>query len=211
MRYQNTEQAERKGPPSLGSGGPSLTAISLSLREQKSPEDFSALRVKERIQNLAASATFLTTILVAITAFVAAMVITALIAIVVMPFVTRRDIHDRLATRRGLIHDWCATWHWLIHDDRRAIRHGWRARRLNHNDRTRSVKDWHGQPKHKPDRQPCLGGAGQSDNRNRCNQTEERYSFHGRSDEALATFFNGHEYMHVAVCESVILKEARNE
>ena len=179
--------------------------------EAKSPEDQMILRVKEWIQNLAASATFLATILVAITAFVAAMIITALIAIVVTPFVTRGDIHDRLATRRGLIHDWCATWHWLIHDDRRAIRHGWRARRLNHKDRTRSVKDWHGQPQHKPDRQPCLGGAGQSDNRNRCNQTEEMFSFHGGSDETLATFFNGLEYMNVAVCESVRTKEVKNE
>ena len=151
------------------------------------------LRVRERIQNLATSATVVSAIVAAITVFVAAMVIAALIAVVVMPFVTRRDIHDWRATGRRLIHDGLAASHGLNHDDRRAIRHGWRARRLNDYDRTRSVKDWHGQPKHKPDRQTCLGGACQSDNRNRCNQTEERYSFHGRSDEAIATFFNGLE------------------
>jgi hypothetical protein len=168
--------------------------------ETKNPEDFSALRVREWIQKLAASATVVVAIVAAITAFAAAMVIAALIAIVVMAFVTWCDIHDGCATRCG-----------LNHDDRRAIRHGWRARRLNDYDRTRSVKDWHGQPKHKPDRQTCLGGACQSDNRNRCNQTEERYSFHGRSDEAIWTFFNGLEYMDNAVNESVILKEVENE
>ena len=179
--------------------------------EAKNPEDQTILRVKEWIQDLAASATVVSAIVVAITAFVAAMIVTTLIAIVVMAFVTWRDIHDGCATRRRLIHDRRAARHWSIHDDRLAIRHGWRARRLNHNDRTRRVKDWHGHPKHKPDIQPCLGGAGQSDNRNRCKQTEERYSFHGRSDETLASFFNGLEYINVAVCESVIRKELENE
>ncbi len=179
--------------------------------ETKNPEDLSVLRVKEWIQDLAASATVVSAIVVAITAFVTAMIVTALIAIVVMAFVTWRDIHDGCTTRRRLIHDRRAARHWSIHDDRRAIRHTRRARRLNHNDRTRSVKDWHGHTKHEPDIQPCLGGACQSDNCNRCNQTEERYSFHGRSDEALVTFFNGLEYMNVAVCESVILKEFKNE
>ena len=154
--------------------------------EAKSPEDPMILRVKEWIQDLAASATIVTAILVTITAFVAAMIITALVAIVVMALVTRSDIHG-LVTRRG-----------LIHHDGRATDHGWTIRhrrrtwRVNR-DGARGMKDWHGYPKHKPDIQPCLGGAGQSDNRNRCNQTEERYSFHGRSDEAIATFFNGLE------------------
>ena len=179
--------------------------------EAKNPEDQTILRVKEWIQDLAASATIVTAILVTITAFVAAMIITALVAIVVMALVTWRDIHDGCATRRRLIHDRRAARHWSIHDDRRAIRHGWRARRLNHNDRTRRVKDWHGHPKHKPDIQPCLGGACQSDNRNRCNQTEERYSFHGGSDGSPAEFFTGLEYMNIAVCETVRTKEVKNE
>ena len=168
--------------------------------EAKSPEDQMILRVKEWIQDLAASATVVSAIVVAITSFVAAMIVTTLIAIVVMAFVTWRDIHD-----------WCATRHWSIHDDRRAIRHGWRARRLNHNDRTRRVKDWHGHPKHKPDIQPCLGGAGQSDDCNCCNQTEQMFSIHGRSDEALETFFNGYKNMNVSVCESVRTMEVKNE
>ena len=179
--------------------------------EAKSPEDQMILRVKEWIQDLAASATVVSAIVVAITAFVAAMIITSLIAIVVMAFVTRSDIHDGCATRRRLIHDWSAARHWSIHDDRRAIRHTRRARRLNHNDRTRSVKDWHGHPKHKPDIQPCLGGTGQSDNCNRCNQTEEMFSIHGGSDGSPAEFFTGLEYINVAVCESVIRKELENE
>jgi len=179
--------------------------------EAKSPEDQMILRVKEWIQNLAASAAVVSAIRVAITAFVMAMIVTTLIAIVVMAFVTWRDIHDGCTTRRRLIYDRLATRHWSIHDDRRAIRHGWRARRLNHNDRTRRVKDWHGHTKHKPDIQPCLGGAGQSDNCNRCNQTEEMFSIHGGSDETHAAFFNGLEYMNVVCCESVIRKEVENE
>ncbi len=125
----------------------------------------------------------MTAIVAPITVFASAMVIAALIAIVVMPFVTRHDIHDWCTTQRGLIHDGLAVSYGVIHDDRRA-------RRLNDNHSTRSVKDWRGQPKKEPNRQPCLGGACKSNNRNRCNQTEERYSFHVRSDEALATFFN---------------------
>ena len=163
------------------------------------------LRVKEWIQNLAASATVVAAILVTITVFAAAMIITALIAIVVMALVTRSDIHD-----------WCATRRRLIHHDGRATDHGWTIRhrrrtwRVNR-DRTRRVKDWHGHPKHKPNIQPCLGGAGQSDNRNRCNQTEEMFSIHAGSDEALAAFFIGLEYMNIAVCESVRTKEVKNE
>ena len=178
--------------------------------EAKSPEDQMILRVKEWIQDLAASATVVSAIVVAITAFVAAMIITALIAIVVMAFVTWRDIHDGCATRRRLIHDRRAARHWSIHDDRRTIRHRRRTWRVNR-DGARGMKDWHGYPKHEPDIQPCLGGAGQSDNCNRCNQTEEMFSFHGGSDEALATFFNGLEYMNIAVCESVRTKEVKNE
>lgn len=166
--------------------------------EAKSPEDQMILRVKEWIQNLAASAAIVTAILVTITAFVAAMIITALVAIVVMALVTRSDIHG-LATR-----------HWSIHDDRRAIRHTRRTWRVNR-DGARGMKDWHGYPKHEPDIQPCLGGAGQSDNCNRCNQTEEMFSIHGGSDEAIAAFFTGLEYMNIAVCESVRTKEVKNE
>ena len=178
--------------------------------EAKSPEDQMILRVKEWIQDLAASATVVSAIVVAITAFVAAMIITALSAVVRMAFVTWRDIHDGCATRRRLIHDRRAARHWSIHDDRRTIRHRRRTWRVNR-DGARGMKDWHGYPKHKPDIQPCLGRAGQSDNCNRCNQTEERYSFHGRSDETLATFFNGPKNMNVVCCESVIRKEMENE
>ena len=173
--------------------------------EAKSPEDQMILRVKEWIQNLAASATIVTAILVAITAFVAAMIVTALVAIVVMAFVTRSDIHD-----------WCATRHWSIHHDGRATDHGWTIRhrrrtwRVNR-DGARGMKDWHGHPKHKPDIQPCLGGACQSDDCNRCNQTEEMFSIHGGSDETHAAFFIGLEYMNIAVCESVRTKEVKNE
>jgi hypothetical protein len=131
--------------------------------------------------------------------FASAMVIAALIAIVVMPFVTRRDIHDWCTTQRGLIHDGLAVSHGVIHDDRRA-------RRLNDNHSTRSVKDWRGQPKKEPNRQPCLGGACKSNNRNRCNQTEERYSFHVRSDEALATFFNWLQSTDISIPELVRIK-----
>lgn len=172
--------------------------------EAKSPEDQMILRVKEWIQDLAASATIVTAIVVTITAFVAAMVITALVAIVVMALVTRSDIHG-LVTRRGLIHhDRRAT------DHGRTIRHRRRTWRVNR-DGARGMKDWHGYPKHEPDIQPCLGGAGQSDDCNCCNQTEQMFSIHGGSDEALATFFIGLEYINVAVCESVILKEVGNE
>ena len=172
--------------------------------EAKCPEDQMILRVKEWIQDLAASATVVAAILVTITAFVAAMIITALVAIVVMALVTRSDIHG-LATRRG-----------LIHHNGRATDHGWTIRhrrrtwRVNR-DRTRRVKDWHGHPKHETDIQPCLGGAGQSDNCNRCNQTEEMFSIHGGSDETLAAFFIELEYMNIAVCESVRTKEVKNE
>lgn len=152
-------------------------------QKNKNPEDSSVFRVEQVTPSLAASATLLTAIVMAITPFlpavIAAMVITTLIAIVVMPFVTRGDIHDRGATRHG-----------LIHDDRRAMHHGRRARRRVNHDRARGVKDWHGQPKIEADRNSCLGGAGQSSYCNHCYQTEQMFCFHDGSDDAVIGVFD---------------------
>jgi hypothetical protein len=148
----------------------------------KCPEDFSVLRVEWVTSSLAASAPFLTAIVVTITAFlpaVAAMVITTLIAIAVVPFGARRDIYDRGVARHG-----------LRHDDRWAMHHGRRARRRVNHDRARGVKDWHGQPKIEADRNSCLGGAGQSSYCNHCYQTEQMFCFHGGSDGAVRDIFD---------------------
>ncbi len=146
----------------------------------KSPEDLSALRVERVTSSSTASAPFLTATFRAMTSFlpaiVAAMVITALIAIVV----ARGDIHDRAAR--------CDR---PIHDHRRwAFHHGRRAWRGVNNDRTRRVKDWHGQPKIEADRNSCLGGADQSDCGNHCYQTEQIFCFHGGSDGAVFGVFD---------------------
>jgi hypothetical protein len=184
-----------KGQPSLGSGCPSTPAIGLHLgadrQRQKSPEDLSALRVERVAPRSLASAPVRTAIVTAMTSFlpsvVAAMVITTLIAIVVMPFVTRGDIHDRAARRdRAIDDDRFATRHRFADHDRRGRRARWR---VNH-DRTRRVKDWHGQPKIEADGNSCLGGAGQSENCNHCYQTEQMFCFHGRSDGAVGDLFD---------------------
>ena len=173
-----------KEPPSLGSGGPSLTAIapSQSGHQLKNPEDLLVLRVERATTRLAASAPVRAATVMAITPFlptIAAMVITTVVAIVVVPFVTRGDIHDRRAARGGHI------------DHRRwAMHYGRRARRSINHDGTRGMKDWHGQPKVEADGNSCLSGAGQSNCCNHCYQTEQMLCFHGRSDGVVGVLFD---------------------
>lgn len=132
---------------------------------------------------LAASAPVWTTTFTAMTSFlptvVTAMVITATIAIVVMPVVARGDIHDRTARSDGTIHDY-----------RRAFHHRRRARWDDHCDRARAVKDRHRQPEREADGNSCLGGAGQSDCGNHCYQTEQMFCFHGGSDGDVVGVFD---------------------
>jgi hypothetical protein len=143
-----------------------------------------ALRVQRVTSSLATSAAIVTAIIAAPTGLMAAMARAALVAVVVMPTVSRGDIHHR--TPR----------HGLIHHRRRALHHWWRAvghRRRAwriHRDRTRSVKDWQRQPKREVHRDSCLGGAGQSDCDNHCYQTEQMFCFHGRSDGAVRNIFD---------------------
>lgn len=169
-----------KRQPSFGSGCPSTPAIGLHRavghEQQKSPEDQLILRAERVTPGLAASASFRTATLRAMTSYlpaVMAIVITALIAIVV----ARGDIHDRAAR--------CDR---TIHDDRRATHHGWRARWDDHRDWTRSVKDW--QPEREVNRNSCLGGAGQSERCNHCYQTEQMFCFHGGSDGVAGDIFD---------------------
>ncbi len=193
--HQETKQAVGKGQPSLGSGCPSTPAVGLHRavghERQKSPEDVSVLRVERVAPRSPASAPVRAAIVTAMTSFlptvVAAMVITTLIAIVVMPVIARGDIHHRAARRDR-----------TIDDDRFATRHGfadhnrhgrWAWRRVNH-DRARGVKDWHGQPENKLDGNSCLGGADQSERCNHCYQTEQMFCFHGGSDGAVIRVFD---------------------
>lgn len=179
--HQETKQAVGKGQPSLGSGCPSTTAVGLHLavgqQRQKSPEDLSLLRVERVAPRSPASAPVRTATSMAITPIVptiAAMIITALIAIVV----ARGDIHDRAARSDRTIHD----------DRWRATHHGRRARWDNHRNRTRGVKDW--QPEREVDRNSCLGGAGQSKGCYHCYESEQMFCFHGGSDGVAGDIFD---------------------
>lgn len=154
-----------------------------------------ALRVQRVMSSLAASAAIVTAIIAAPTGLMAALGVTALVAIAVVPLVSRGDIHDWMAR---------------IRHDRRTIRHRRRARCV-HRDRTRGVKDWQRQPEGEVHRNPCLGGAGQSDCGNHCYQTEQMFYFHGGSDGAGGEFFSAWKNRNMAVCESVRTKELENE
>ena len=138
------------------------------------------LRVRRVTSSSAASAAIVTAIIAAPIGLVAAVGVTALVTVVVMPHVTRSDIHDGMAR---------------IHHDRRAISYRWRAIRHwrrawgVHRDRTRGMKDWQRQPNREVHRNSCLGGAGQSEDRNHCDQTEQMFCFHGGSDgDAVGVF-----------------------
>lgn len=186
---ENQKTGRGEGTPFLGRVCPSLAAIGLRVRKTKNPEDLAVLRVEQETSSLAASAPVRAATVMAITPFlptIAAMVITTVVAIVVMPFVARGDGYDRAARRDRAIHDdRFATRHGLAHHDRRW----WARRRVNH-DRAWGVEDWHGQPKIEADGNSCLGGAGQSKGGYHCYQTEQMCCFHGRSDGAVRNIFD---------------------
>jgi hypothetical protein len=195
MRYQNRKQAERKATL-LGVGwsfshchwserGIGRMGLMSRTNGTKNPEDRLALRGQRVTSSLAASAAIVTAIIAAPTRLLAAMGVTALVAVVVVPSVSRRDIHDR-RPRRGLIYDYRRA----AHDGRRAIRHRRRARRRVNHDRTRGGKDWQRQPEREVHRNSCLGGAGQSEHCNHCYQTEQMFCFHGGSDGAVRHIFD---------------------
>jgi hypothetical protein len=144
------------------------------------------LRAQLGTSDLTASPAIVTAIIAAPTLRVAAMVRTPMVAVIVMPVVTRRDIYHRLVARRGLIHNHRRA----SYDRRRTICHRGRARRRINRDRTWGVEDWHGQPKIEADRNSCLGGAGQSDCGYHCYQSEQMFCFHGRSDETPSGIFD---------------------
>jgi hypothetical protein len=193
---ENQETGRGEGTPSLGSGvsfprcrwteGGMGRMGRMRRREgTKNPEYRSALRVRRVTSSSAASAAIGTAIIAAPTGLLAAMGVTALVAVVVMPSVTRGDIDDGTA-RHGLIHDY---WRRVPHHWGRAINHrrgAWRVDR----DGTRSVKDWPRQPEGDVHRYSRLGGAGQSENCNHCYQSEQMLCFHGGSDGSVRNIFD---------------------
>jgi hypothetical protein len=195
---ENQKTGRGEGTPSLGSGVsfPRCRWTEGGMRRMdgtKNPEDRSALRVRRVTSSSAASAAIVTAIIAAPTGLLATMGITALVAVVVMPSVTRGDIDDGTA-RHGLIHDY---WRRVPHHWGRAIHHRRRAGRVDR-DGTRGVKDWPRQPEGDVHRYSRLGGAGQSENCNHCYQSEQMLCFHGRSDGHAAGVFE---------CGSLIKKE----
>jgi hypothetical protein len=175
----NTGRGGRNNPPWSRVALPHH-AIGLTL-EQKSPDGLLALRVGERMRNLAMSATVATVIVMAPTALAA---VVPLAAIIVTPHVTRIHVYHRTVGRR------CVN-HWRRD---RPIRYGGRTSHDGRQTRWRShhhscrERDRH--PEREVQRPTRLRRGGEPSESNCGNQTEDIFCLHERFDGVFRWFFN---------------------
>ena len=175
--------------------------------EPKHPEDLVAFRVNETVRSLAMSTVTATAVVMTPAMFVTVTVMTAIVAVVVIPLVTRRGVNH---ARRAIAHRRRAIGYLrrAVLDGWRTIRHGRRVTRCRDHD-LRGIANRSGKgDAHGPTRLRRGGEPSDCDDRN---QTKERFHFHEQFDGGFNGVFSNRKRRDVFRCEAVTTKGSENE